>query len=97
MTRVRKTLERGIGYERVLHVSDFIDRGTFLGHKIGDIELIVAFLDASDTTTVSSLPDEVRAPGFEVIEVDLADKGVEESREALWHAVVAGVFAARAV
>jgi CHASE2 domain-containing sensor protein len=95
MTRVRRILERGIGYERVLHVSDFIDRGTFLGHKIGDIELIVGFLDNTDTTTVASLPQELRGPGFEVIEVDLAGKGVEESREALWHTVVAGVFAAR--
>jgi CHASE2 domain-containing sensor protein len=90
--RVRKALERALGYERVLHLSGFIDRGTFLGQSIGDTELVIGFLHGDDRSVVDTLPVEVRTADFKVIEVDLGGKGVEESREALWHAVVSSVF-----
>jgi CHASE2 domain-containing sensor protein len=95
MARVRKALEREIGFPQVLHLSDFIDRSTFLGHQVGDIELIVGFLEQDASSALATLAGEARAPGLNVIEVDLSGKDVEASREALWHAVVAGVFAAR--
>ena len=94
ITRVRRSLERELGYERVLHLADFIDRGTFLGQNIGDIELVVGFLHDTASSASVPLPEEVQAAGFKVLEVDLSGKGVEDSREALWHAVVSSVFAA---
>jgi hypothetical protein len=90
--RIRSALEQALGYERVLHLADFIDRGTFLGHDIADTELVVGFLHGDDRVPAQLLPPEAQAASLKVVEVDLRGKGVEESREALWQAVVASVL-----
>jgi len=41
-----------LGYGRVLHLADFIDRGTFLGHDIADTELVVGFLHEDDRSAI---------------------------------------------
>lgn len=92
LARVRSVLEGALGYERVLHMADFIDRGTFLGHDIADTELVVGFLHEDDRPAIPLAAPDVQVEGLKVVQVDLRDKGVAESREALWQAVVASVL-----
>ena len=92
LARVRGALEQALGYERVLHVADFIDRGTFLGQDVADTELVVGFLHEDDRTAAPDFAPEAEAAGLKVVQVDLRGKGVGESREALWQAVVASVL-----
>jgi hypothetical protein len=77
---------------RVRGALDFIDRGTFLGHDIADTELVVGFLHEVDRTAAPDFEPEAAAAGLKVVQVDLRGKGVGESREALWQAVVASVL-----
>ncbi len=92
LTRVRRTLERELGYERVLYLADFIDRGTFLGQNVGDTELVVGFLHGDDRKAVEALPSGLDADGLKLVEVDLQAQDVEQSRETLWQAVVSSIF-----
>lgn len=91
-TRIRRQLEREVGFDSVLHLDDFVDARTFLGIEFGEIELLVAFVPRG--TVVSSLQAVQLAQGHshEVLRVDIAGLDAQDSRAKIWREVLHAVF-----
>jgi len=91
-TRIRRLLEREIGFDSVLHLNDFVDARTFLGTEFGEIELLVAFVPRG--TEVSSLQavQLARRHDHEVRCVDIAGLDARESRARIWRELLHAVF-----
>lgn len=95
MNRVRKALERDLGHNQVLHITDFVAENTFLGGDLSQWELIVAFKPDARELAIDHL---IEADGSNKLHVNtVVTRGMNrlDCRNAIWAALIEGPFAAR--
>ncbi|MFM1886286.1 MAG: hypothetical protein RL026_1443 [Pseudomonadota bacterium] len=92
---LQQSLEGEFGHAAVLHLTDVVDRNCFLGETVGAVELLVAFVDRGLPAGIAAQLAELQQAGAGHHEVDIRALDAEASREAVWKAVVAAVFAGR--
>lgn len=91
-TRIRRQLEREVGFDSVLHLNDFVDARTFLGIEFGEIELLVAFMPRGTLVPSLQAVQLAREHGHEVLRVDIAGLDAQDSRARIWREVLHAVF-----
>lgn len=91
-TRIRRQLEREVGFDSVLHLNDFVDARTFLGIEFGEIELLVAFVPRGTAAATLQAVQLARGHDHEVLQVDISGLGAQDSRARIWREVLHAVF-----